>query len=206
MRKAIGFYWTLPVKWAGFDTIGSDADRAARESRTIALQREVARRWASENGVALIEEHAAIESAPDRGSKALVEQVAALADRAMALDARILLVDFGSALGQRTHHLLRDYVGEHEELFEPIWPDADHEEAFRSHFGKWREAQAAWTAGKEQRIAAAQARATALQAEGAKLDAIAWQLEQEALRSPTGKPWTADMLRKVLKAGQPSGT
>lgn len=199
MRKGIGFYWTLPVKWAGFERIGSDADQAARESRTIALQRDVVRRWAKQYGYELVEERAFIEQAPDRGSDRAVQEAAALAERAKAMGAQVLYVDFGQALGQRTHHLLRGYMGRHEDLFEPIWPDHAEEQAFRDHFATWREAQAQWTEGKPARIAAARARAEALRDEGHKLDAVAWQLEQEGLRSPTGKPWTAEMVRKVLK-------
>lgn len=34
----IGFYWTLPVNWAGFTTLPSDADAAAKVSCTIRYQ------------------------------------------------------------------------------------------------------------------------------------------------------------------------
>lgn len=39
-RTFIGFYWTLPVPWAGFTKLNlSNIDKAAEQSRTIALQR-----------------------------------------------------------------------------------------------------------------------------------------------------------------------
>lgn len=200
MRKAIGFYWTLPVTWAGFQDIGTNAEQAARESRTIALQREVVRRWTKAHGFALVEEHALIEAAPDRGTDKAVLQARALVEKAAALNASILLVDFGSALQQRTHLKLSQFIGAHADRFELIWPDPDHEEAFRQHFATWRDAQRKWTDGKQTRIALARVRAAQLKAAGHTLEAIAWQLQTENLRSPTGRPWTADILRKVLKS------
>lgn len=199
LRKAIGFYWTLPVTWAGFTQVDSEADQAARESRTIALQREVVQRWARQNDIELTGEHVLIEAAPDRGTDRAVQAVRALMEEAENGGVSILLVDFGAALQQRTHLRLSQFIGSHADRFELIWPDPDHEEAFRQHFASWRDAQKAWTEGKRRRIAAASARAKQLQADGHKLDAIAWQLETENLRSSSGKPWTGDMLRKVLK-------
>ena len=37
MRNAVGFYWTLPVPWAGFVELPEDIDAAAKASRTIRL-------------------------------------------------------------------------------------------------------------------------------------------------------------------------
>lgn len=39
----IGFYWTLPVNWAGFTTLPADADEAAKGSLTIRYQVDLVR-------------------------------------------------------------------------------------------------------------------------------------------------------------------
>lgn len=198
-RKAIGFYWTLPVPWAGFRDVDSkDIDKAASQSRTIAMQRGAVLAYTRDEGYELIHEAAHVEIAPDRGNKEIGGELRGLVDLADRADARILFVDFGEAIQQRHHHYLREYVGAHSERFEAIALHWSHEEAFHKHFADWREKQADWTSGKAARIAAATARAKVLQAEGLKLPKIAATLEADGLRSATGKPWTADSLRKVL--------
>ena len=42
--RAVGFYWTLPVPWAGFTDLPTDVDEAAAQSRTIRYQRDLIRR------------------------------------------------------------------------------------------------------------------------------------------------------------------
>ena len=37
-RNAVGFYWTLPVPWAGFTDLPKDIDAAVKASRTIRYQ------------------------------------------------------------------------------------------------------------------------------------------------------------------------
>jgi hypothetical protein len=51
---------------------------------------------------------------------------------------------------------------------------------------------------KSTRLAAALTRATQLRSEGAGLAKTAATLNAEGLPSPTGKPWTADNLRKAM--------
>ncbi len=55
-QAAVGFYWTLPVPWAGFTELPKDVDRAAEFSRTIRYQREIIRRYAREHHLQLIHE------------------------------------------------------------------------------------------------------------------------------------------------------
>ncbi|PEQ12684.1 hypothetical protein B2G71_10280 [Novosphingobium sp. PC22D] len=198
-RKAIGFYWTLPVPWAGFTKVDTkDAAKAAGQSRTIAMQRKAVHGFAKSEGYQLIAEATHIEVAPDRGGKEIAGELTKLVAQARDHDAQILYVDFGEAIQQRSHQYLRLYVGDHEAHFTAIalgWP-AD--EAFRSHFASWRERQADWTKGKAGRIEKARARADTLHGEGLALGDIALALDGEGLRSATGKSWTAEMVRKLF--------
>ena len=67
------------------------------------------------------------------------------------------------------------------------------------HFSGWRRRQEEWSAGKEDRVAAALRRARALRAEKMTYDKIARSLESEGLRSATGKRWSAELVRKLLQ-------
>jgi hypothetical protein len=200
MRKAIGFYWTLPVPWARFTVIDMhDIDKAATQSRTIAMQRRIVRDYAK-GDFEIVEESAHIELAPDRGTKEFVCGLDNLVDRARALEATILLVDFGAATHQRPHQHLQQLVGENADLFLPIWPGEEHVKTLVAHFGQWREQQAEWTSTKPLRIAKALARAKPLLDAGETLAKVAQALEAEGLRSATGKAWTAASLRQAIKA------
>ena len=199
-RTAIAFYWTFPVPWAGFNQIDTrDIDTAASQSKTIAMQRQAVRAYASSEGLVIIHETAHIELAPDRGSKEIEGELQNLAKLADLQQAKILYVDFGEAIHQRSHQYLRSFVGEHSTMFEAVALDWSIEQKFRDHFSNWRKQQENWTRGKAERIALARARTLDLLDEGRKLPEIAQSLEAEGLRSATGKPWNADSLRKMLK-------
>ena len=47
-QNAVGFYWTLPVPWAGFTSLPKAVDDAAKLSRTIRYQRDLIRRYAAD--------------------------------------------------------------------------------------------------------------------------------------------------------------
>jgi hypothetical protein len=68
-----------------------------------------------------------------------------------------------------------------------------------AHFAAWRERQRQWSAEKGKRRALALARVAELQREGLSHAAIAMRLNQERLRSLSGKPWTGEGVRKFLK-------
>ncbi|WP_156843138.1 hypothetical protein [Novosphingobium aquimarinum] len=200
MRKAIGFYWTLPVPWAQFNAVDPhDIDKAAAQSRTIAMQRRIVRDYAQRE-FEILEESAHIELAPDRGTEEFVSGLTKLIERARALEATILLVDFGAATHQRTHQHLQKLLDQNADLFLPIWPGDDQTQGLVAHFGQWRERQTEWTSGKSARVAKALARAEQLLGQGATLGKAALALETEGLRSATGKPWTAAGLRQAIKA------
>ncbi len=204
VQRAIGFYWTLPVPWAGFAALPTNPDAAAKVSQTIRYQREAIQRYAKQNGHELIEESAFLEINPDRVSDQMRKTFSGLRKRLLVEGALLLVVDFADVHGWRrnTHleWLARD--ADVEVVIvppDPIMLDGKYFNPAK-HFSEWREKQHAWLAGKSGRIEAAISRARELRVKGQSLPAAADQLNAEDLRSATGKPWTGDSLRKAIKA------
>lgn len=110
MRNAVGFYWTLPVPWAGFTTLPEDIDAAAKVSRTIRYQCDLIRRHAVENGYTLVAEKVFLEIAPDRGSQYVLEALRPLEAICRAREAVLLFVDFSEVQGWRGHGPLSDWA------------------------------------------------------------------------------------------------
>ena len=106
MGTFVGFYWTLPVRWAGFLDLPTDAARAAAASRTIAYQRLLVRRYVvSERGM-LAHEVVAMEVSPDRGTDAIEGDVARAGQLCRQEGATLVHVDFHSNGGWRPHRAL----------------------------------------------------------------------------------------------------
>lgn len=93
-RRYIGFYWTLPVPWAGFVSLPRDVDSAAEQSRTIRYQRDLVRRWVRQDGGFLVQEVARMESAPDRTSEAFARELEPLLRTCRGDHAQIVIVNF----------------------------------------------------------------------------------------------------------------
>jgi hypothetical protein len=202
MKKAIGFYWTLPVPWAGFTTLSANVDEAAEQSRTIRYQRDLICHHAKENRMDLVHEAVFLEISPDRGSDAVREALKTISVLAGANQASVLVVDFSTVQNWRSHQPLRDEARHFGLTLEMVYPDevVIDGKPFdpAPHFEDWRRRQAEWSAGKSTRLADALARATLLRSAGASLAKIASTMNAEGLPSPTGKPWTADNLRKAM--------
>lgn len=204
----MGFYWTLPVPWAGFTNLSADVDEAAKQSRTIHYQRDLVRGWAKENGFDLVREGVFLELAPDRGGELILPPLEQLACFCRENDAALLYVDFSEVQQWRSHMVMQPWLEQSGLRAIPIWPDPVmidgqlHHPA--RHFAEWRAMDKAWRAGKSERVAAAMARVIELQGGGGKLAAIAGVLNQEGMKSLTGKPWTADNLRKLLAKHGPA--
>jgi hypothetical protein len=64
----LGFYWALPVNWAGFRRLPANIDDAAAGSRTIRYQRERVRAYVAESRGRLVDEIAFIDMQPDRAT------------------------------------------------------------------------------------------------------------------------------------------
>ena len=203
-RKAVGFYWTLPVPWVGFRDVPANIDEAASKSRTIRYQRDLTRRYAKDNGFELIHEAVFVELRPDGGTKEIAGPLAKVAELCRAHDAVMLYTDFAEVKQWRTNEPMMKAAAKLGIAMEPvpvarIFFDGEEFDPY-DHFSQWRHDQHAWTEGKPARLTAARQRALALRAEGAKNPEIAGRLNEEGLRSATGTPWTADSLRKALAA------
>lgn len=66
------------------------------------------------------------------------------------------------------------------------------------HFSDWRERQREWTSKKSERTTVARQRASELRAQDVPYQVVADRMNSEGLRSATGKPWTADSVRKLI--------
>ncbi|WP_442580269.1 recombinase family protein [Mesorhizobium sp. ASY16-5R] len=201
--KAVGFYWTLPVPWAGFTKLSGNIDEAARESLTIRFQVEAVRTFAAKNGYKLIREVAFLEIEPDRGSDLVREPLNKIETICRAENATLLYVDFSYVQGWRSHGPMNEWSRSTNILTEPVWtePITIDGELFdpHKHFSDWRKRQHEWTDGKELRVARARACASELKSKGQKFKDIADTLNAKSIRSATGKPWTADNVRRLLQ-------
>lgn len=103
MRKAVGFYWTLPVPWAGFRNLPDGVEEAARVSKTIRYQMHLIRRFAEKERFELIAQRAFIELEPDRPSWHIHEPLRGLAELCRANNAVLLFADFSKVQGWRSH-------------------------------------------------------------------------------------------------------
>lgn len=197
----IGFYWTLPVPWAGFTSLPTDPDAAAKESRTIRYQVERVRRWVKDDGGQLIDEEVFLELAPDRGSEQIVPTIDQLIAKANAHKARLVLVDFSEAFQWRKHGALWDRLGDSRICVRldpaPLLLDGKAFNPVR-HFRRWRQIDEAHIAAKPELRAALIETAKSLREDGATYVAIAAQLNASGDLTPNGKDWTADNVRKLL--------
>ncbi len=204
MRNAVGFYWTLPVPWAGFNTLPDDIDAAAKASRTIRYQCELIRRYARERNYRLVAEKVFLEIAPDRGSQHVFDGLRPLEALCRENDAVFLYVDFWREQGWRGHEALQRWLERTPLESEAIYPEEilidGKPFAPREHFSTWRARQQEWSEGKEARVARASEAARHLRKEGQSHKTIAKELNDRGFRSASGKPWTEESVRKLLSA------
>lgn len=200
----LGFYWTLPVLWAGFTSLPDDADEAARLSRTIRYQVDRVRRWVKDQNGRLAGETVFMDSRPDRATDAIICDIDRLLDRARAQSAEVVLVDFSLAYGWRPHGPLFERLAKAGTCVilppEPATIDGKPFDPVE-HFRAWRALDAAQQAVKAQRKDEAQDRIAALKSAGTSLAAIAADLNGSGLRTVTGRRWTADNVRKFMAGG-----
>lgn len=203
MRNAVGFYWTLPVPWAGFTELPNDVDAAAKTSRTIRYQRELIRRHAKDNGYRLVAERVFLEIAPDRGSKYVLDALHPLEVMCREQSASFLYVDFWRVQGWRAHGAFRAWLERTAINFEAVPPDEIVIDGAifdpHRHFAEWRKRQHEWTEAKAERVARAVDAARRLRAERRTYGEIADVLNSRGVRSASGKPWSEDGIRDLLK-------
>lgn len=202
MRNAVGFYWTLPVPWQGFTRLPEDVDEAARLSTTVRYQASLIRHYAPEHGFHLVDEEVFMELQPDRGTRHVADALKRVAPACRAQDAVLLLVDFSQVQNWRSHAPLHEACTRLGIEVHPVYPDEitldGHRFDPQEHFSRWRERQRDWSDGKEDRVAAALARARILREAGSSLAKTAAQLNGEGLRSATGRDWTTEGVRKLI--------
>lgn len=203
MGRFIGFYWTLPVPWAGFMNLPKDADAAAAASRTIRYQRERVRRWVDGEKGKLIYEEVFMELQPDRGSKQIVPVIDKLLSRCRQENATLLLVDFSEAFGWRRHGPLYDRLSGQRNVVsldpEPVEIDGELFDP-AGHFRTWRAVQDAFISAKPDRRATIANAVRDAGVQNATLAKQAADLNSQGITTPTGKRWTEDNLRKFLKS------
>ncbi len=208
-QNAVGFYWTLPMSGDPLlrntvRKLNDDVDEAAKESRTIRYQRDFVRTYAKEEGYELIREDVFLEVHPDRGTENITIPLTILGEYAKNHSARILYVDFSAAGLWRSHDPMRRWfeANDVQNVAVPAVPMMIDGREFdpHFHFRRWRQRQQEWTAAKPQRSDQAARRAKELREDGKSYLAVAQILNSEGARSLSGTGWTAESLRKFLKA------
>jgi hypothetical protein len=202
-KKFLGFYWTLPVPWAGFKALPLNVDDAAELSRTIRYQRDLVRRWVKLEGGELVAEEVFLELEPDRSSVHISYDLDRAIKRCRTEEAALVLVDFASSFGSRRHYQLwrelSDSDVEHMSLEpEPILIDGKKFDPVK-HFRAWQSLQDDYTNSKPERKAAVVEAIKKFDVENSSNVATAEALNASGLTTTTGKPWTADNLRKFKK-------
>lgn len=201
-KNAVGFYWTLPVPWAGFAKLPDGIEEAAKASRTIRYQRALIHEFAERNGLNLVHEAAFLEIDPDRGSEFIHDALDKAAAKCRLHSASLLFVDFAGVQGWRSHEPMLEWLRRSNIVAEPIeaspigldGQDFDPHE----HFANWRHNQREWTMNKGKRAEAAIGRILELRSLGLKNPAIAEALNAERVLSLSGKAWSADGVRKFV--------
>lgn len=204
MRNAVGFYWTLPVPWAGFTELPEDIEAAAGVSSTIRYQMELIRRHAKEHNYRLIAERAFLEIAPDRGSSYMIDELLEVEDICRVHNAVMVHVDFSSVGNWRRHGPLDSWIYRTGIKVEAVSPDEvmidGHLHSTQAHFSDWRERQKDWTAQAPFRKAEAFMVAESLRNARLSFKEIATALNAKMMPTSTGKGWTEDTVRALLAA------
>ncbi|WP_407525066.1 hypothetical protein [Methylobacterium oryzisoli] len=208
MAVFVGFYWTLPVRWAGFLVLPEEAARAAEASRTIAYQRTLVRRYVEGERGTLAGEVVALEVSPDRGTTAIEADVGRAGRLCRETGAMLLHVDFRKNGGWRPHPILSEALAALAGAGVPVLGLPADEIILdgrffdpAEHFSLWRVRDAQARARRQGDIPAALAAALAEVPEGrGRWKAVALLLN--AREVPTfggGAIWTPDNVRKAAQ-------
>jgi len=199
----VGFYWTFPVKWAGFTDLSSDADEAARQSRTIRYQRELVQRHVRERRGELVDELVFLEVSPDRGTPHVRDGLARARRHCVEGQATLLWVNFAQSHGWRPHpHDCLYEMDMRNEPLDPIeWPIDGEPFNPTRHFRDWRRLGVLGQIQRQEAIprmlAAALDRVPAGRGRNGR---IAAYLNLAGVRTMTGVLWTPDTVGKAIKA------
>jgi hypothetical protein len=200
-NEYVGFYWTLPVNWAGFRDLPTDADSAAALSQTVRYQVARARRFVRDQRGTMLAEIAFCDVRHDRATDAvrstLRKHAAAHAGRATLLYVRfneidhwrpnIHLVHEAERLGLTSLPLSPDALLIDGVLFDPA-----------RHFREWRERDRTMKGRLDVNAAAALRVALDAVKEGpGRWQTIAARLNADGVRTVRGGWWTAEGVRKA---------
>ena len=114
-KKYVAFYWTLPVRFAGFTYLPEDGKEAAKLSKTIRYQRTRVLQWIRGKGVEEpIKEFAFLEVQDDRGSEHIRTALHKVADYCDRENAVLVFVNFGydGEYRARWHPGIQDFTFE----------------------------------------------------------------------------------------------
>lgn len=196
----VGFYWTRPVFWAGFNSLPADVDDAAKVSKTIRYQREVIRRYVRDHRGSLVGEFVYLDQRADGATIVIQAELRSAERLCKKEEAKLIIVDSRHQYGWRRNKYLMDYIFERKipyvalpadeiimdgRLFDPI-----------SHFEDWRERESAWRSRKldcnEQLV-----RLLMEAPEGmGRWTRISEALNRGGVKTANGKSWTVDSVRK----------
>ncbi|WP_114947655.1 recombinase family protein [Microvirga calopogonii] len=207
----VGFYWTYPVKWAGFTELSADPDEAARQSRTIRYQRVLAERYVRERRGIFVDEVVLLEPSRDyvvrlKESDGKEKKDHPLLRRLKPCKegiATLLWVDFGRNDGWRSHRRLHDLIHAldiRSEALDPIPWKIDGEDFEPAvHFRDWRELDKASDAWRQMAIPMALPAILDRVPEGrGRNRTIAEYLNDLGVPTKTGLPWTPDTVKHAI--------
>ena len=228
-RKWVALYWTLAVPWAQHTDLPDDVDDAAKKSVTIRYQRDLVRRRMPHIGGSLIREFVFMEPDQFRPGAGVLSKLDEIEQLCLQERAGFLYVKFGGPARVRYHGELEARVshgfyrkgipfrGLDVDKADGCEPDAGADYGFESrsmlsmgglpagakdiydHFKKWRKAHEDRRRDRDQRVSNLLETAAALRGRGDTLVQIASQLNEQDMRSTTGRDWTAESLRKFLR-------
>lgn len=148
----------------------------------------------------MIHREAFLEIQPDRGTDLILEPPEKVEPLFRTHDATLHYVDFWAAQDWRSHGFLRGWIARTSIDTEAVPPETvpidgkDFDP--QAHFADWRERQYEWAASKTARAKARYREASQLCDEGLRFAAVAQRLNPDGMPNRTGRPWTADNLRK----------
>jgi hypothetical protein len=202
-KPYIGLYWTRPAPRVGFTTLPREVEAAAAASRTIRYQRELVRAWVAAARGRLVAERVALDFAPDRDTALIGDDVRAAIALARAEGATLVVVDFAARAGWRPQIHMRAIFDREDVDVEALYPDPIRIDGLTfdpvEHFRRWQAFYADAATGKAEAKAAILARIETAAPEGATWADLAGWLNNEGYRTLTGKAWTAENARKLVK-------
>lgn len=108
-NKFVGFYWTLPMPSLGFRELPASADEAAKKSRTIRYQRDLARAFVRSQQGTMVDEVVFVEIRSDRGTEAVEPYVERALNACRKHHAQLLYIDFTHG-GWRDHQFMQRLI------------------------------------------------------------------------------------------------